>query len=82
MTTLTIKQFEKLKSIENSAFFYVNIKLKKWNPESVVLANYRRTWRQLAEKYNIMSNNGEDVYFLVENGESYAHGYNFSDVLA
>jgi len=83
MKTLTEKQYKKLKSIESKAWYYVNVKLKKWNSESIQLRRYQQEWFECAKSIGIdIEHYFSEIKYNVENGKDYSHGYNFWDCLA
>ena len=82
MKDLTIKQYNQLSKIENKGKNCYN-RMKEWNPESKMLANYRRQFYNLAEQLGVLGNDGETLrYTCNELNYDFNHGYNFGDVLA
>jgi hypothetical protein len=77
--TISVKQYQKLARIEDAARKYAySLKGEWW--KSVKLQDYRRKWLKYAESIGISKN--EQVFYRVENGKDYSHGYYFGDSLA
>jgi hypothetical protein len=82
MKDLTIKQYNQLLKLENKGKDCRN-RMKEWNPESKMLANYRRQFYNLAEQLGVLGNDGETLrYTCNELNYNFSHGYNFGDILA
>jgi hypothetical protein len=82
MKDLTIKQYNQLLKIEIKSKL-CSIRMKKWNPESKMLANYRRQFYNLAEQLGVLGNDGETLRYTCNKlNYDFSHGYNFGDILA
>jgi hypothetical protein len=82
MKNLTIKQYNQLLKIESKGKNCYN-RMKQWNPESKMLANYRRQFYNLAEQLGVLGNDGFTLRYTCKSlNIDASYGYNFGDVLA
>jgi hypothetical protein len=78
--TISVKQYEKLARIEDAARKYAYSLKGEWWKSVKLWKDYRTRWEKYAESLGILKY--DSVYYKVENGKDYSHGYTFSDALA